>query len=40
MTSLDGMKNKEHVLKLCRLMVRAESDDHRAAVLNIIQVSE
>ncbi|XP_064598536.1 LOW QUALITY PROTEIN: uncharacterized protein LOC135464899 [Liolophura sinensis] len=37
MTSLDGMKNKEHVLKLCRLMVRAESDDHRSAVLNIIQ---
>ena len=39
MSQLDGLKNKEHVLNLCRLMVRAESNDHRLSILRILQVS-
>ena len=39
MSSLkDGMKNKAHVLELCRLMVRAEKAEHRLTLLKIIQV--
>ncbi|GAB1600835.1 uncharacterized protein LOC115232341 [Argonauta hians] len=37
MSQLDGLKNKEHVLNLCRLMVRAESNDHRSSILRILQ---
>lgn len=37
MSQLDGLKNKEHVLNLCRLMVRAESNDHRLSILRILQ---
>ena len=39
MIQLDGLKNREHVLELARLMVRAETTDHRMALLKIIQVS-
>ncbi|CAI9716650.1 histone-lysine N-methyltransferase SETD2-like isoform X3 [Octopus vulgaris] len=37
MSQLEGLKNKEHVLNLCRLMVRAESNDHRLSILRILQ---
>ena len=39
MLALDGMKRKEHVLELSRLMVRAENPDHRLSLLKLIQVS-
>ena len=38
MQSLDGMKRREHVLELSRLMIRAENPEHRLTILNIIQV--
>ncbi|KAH9489593.1 hypothetical protein Btru_036451, partial [Bulinus truncatus] len=34
---LDGMRNKNNVLELCRLMVRAEKVQHRMAILKILQ---
>ena len=38
LSMLDGMRNKNHVLELCRLMVRAEKVQHRIAILKIMQV--
>ena len=38
MLDLQGMKRKEHVLELSRLMVRAENADHRLSLLKLIQV--
>lgn len=37
LSMLDGMRNKNHVLELCRLMVRAEKVQHRIAILKILQ---
>ncbi|CAH1789994.1 unnamed protein product [Owenia fusiformis] len=37
MVSLDGLKNKQHVLTLSRLMVRCETADHRLALLRLLQ---
>ncbi|RUS84583.1 hypothetical protein EGW08_007678, partial [Elysia chlorotica] len=37
LSMLDGMRNKNHVLELCRLMVRAEKVQHRIAILKIMQ---
>lgn len=34
-----GMRRKEHVLELSRLMVRAESNEHRLLLLRVLQVS-
>lgn len=36
LSSNEGMRNKKHVLELCRLMVRAEKIQHRTALLKII----
>lgn len=33
-----GLRNKDHVLNLCRLMVRTEEPVHRRTILNILQV--
>jgi len=38
MMELEGMRKRAHVLELARLMVRAESQDHRLTLLKIIQV--
>jgi hypothetical protein len=35
---LEGLRKRAHVLELARLMVRAESEEHRMALLKIIQV--
>jgi len=37
--SMDGLRRKDHVLELNRLMLRAESVDHRLSLLKIIQVT-
>jgi len=39
MLSIDGLRRKDHVLELNRLMLRAESVDHRLSLLKIIQVN-
>jgi len=39
MLSMDGLRRKDHVLELNRLMLRAESVDHRLSLLKIIQVT-
>ncbi|XP_062602613.1 microtubule-associated protein futsch-like [Saccostrea cucullata] len=33
----NGLRNKDHVLNICRLMVRAESPDHRITILKCLQ---
>lgn len=33
----EGMQNKNHVLEVCRLMVRAEKPEHRLSILHLIQ---
>lgn len=38
LAALDGLRRKDHVLELARLMVRAESSAHRTTLLNILQV--
>ncbi len=38
MYELDGLKQKNHVMELSRLMIRAESLDHRLSLLAAIQV--
>ena len=38
MLSMDGLRRKDHVLELNRLMVRAESVQHRLSLLKIMQV--
>jgi len=38
MISMDGLRRKDHVLELNRLMLRAESVEHRLSLLKIIQV--
>ena len=38
MLSMDGLRRKDHVLELNRLMLRAESMEHRLSLLKIIQV--
>jgi len=39
MLSMDGgLRRKDHVLELNRLMLRAESVEHRLSLLKIIQV--
>jgi len=35
---LGGLKRSEHVVQLARLMVRAESVEHRSSLLNTILV--
>jgi histone-lysine N-methyltransferase SETD2 len=40
MVSLNGMKTKAHVLQLARLMVRSENNDHRIALLEIMQATK
>ena len=40
MMELEGMRKRAHVLELARLMVRAESQEHRLALLKIIQVCQ
>ncbi|XP_059174728.1 uncharacterized protein LOC131954909 isoform X2 [Physella acuta] len=37
LSMLEGMRNKNHVLELCRLMVRAEKVQQRIAILKILQ---
>jgi len=39
MLSMDGLRRKDHVLELNRLMLRAESVEHRLSLLKIIQVT-
>jgi len=39
MLSMDGLRRKDHVLELNRLMLRAESVEHRLSLLKIIQVA-
>ena len=39
MLSMDGLHRKDHVLELNRLMLRAESVEHRLSLLKIIQVA-
>ncbi|KAL5005854.1 hypothetical protein ScPMuIL_017012 [Solemya velum] len=34
-----GLRNRDHVLNLCRLMVRAEEPHHRLSILNILQTT-
>ena len=34
-----GLKRREHMLELCRMMVRSETMDHRLALLNVLQVT-
>ena len=38
MLQLDGMKRKEHVLELARLMVRSDSSKQRLTLLKVLQV--
>ena len=38
MLSMDGLRRKDHALQLNRLMLRAESVEHRLSLLKIIQV--
>ena len=33
-----GLRNKEDVLNLCRLMVRAEDPEHRIQILRCLEV--
>ena len=37
--SLSSLRKRNHVLELARLMIRAESNEHRLALLKILQVS-
>ena len=39
MLLMDGLRRKDHVLELNRLMLRAESVEHRLSLLKIIQVT-
>jgi len=39
MLAMDGLRRKDHVLELNRLMLRAESVEHRLSLLRIIQVN-
>lgn len=39
LNSPKGLKNTDDILKLCRLMVRAEDNHTRETLLNILQVS-
>jgi len=39
MLSMDGLHRKDHVLELNRLMLRAESVEHRLSLLKIVQVT-
>lgn len=34
----NGLRNKDHVLNICRLMVRAEDPEHRITILKCLQV--
>ena len=34
----EGLRNKEDVLNLCRLMVRAEDPEHRIQILKVLEV--
>ena len=34
----EGLRNKEDVLNLCRLMVRAEDPEHRIQILKCLEV--
>ena len=38
MVSLEGMKRKEHVLELARLMVRSDNSKQRLSLLTVLQV--
>lgn len=38
MLRLDGLKRKEHVLEMARLMVRADSSKQRLTLLKVLQV--
>ncbi len=37
MLQLEGMRRRDHVLEVCRLMVRAESIEHRMSILKILR---
>ncbi len=37
MLQLDGLRRKNHVLEFSRLMVRAESTEHRLSLLKIMK---
>ena len=40
MMELDGMRRRDHVLEFARLMVRAESVEHRVDLLKVLQVGQ
>ena len=39
MSMLEGLHRKDHVLELNRLMLRAESTEHRMLLLKVLQVT-